>query len=542
MFRRSPAGLGRVALLALAYLTVTTFVGVVHAAGGFAGPERGSVDLRFRVRGPQPPDPRILIVAVDDRTVAAVDRMPPIPRGLYARALDRLHAGGARLIVVDVQFSGAGPSPADDDALVAAITRNGPVVLMAPDFRGPAEGVPAGRSGTAGAVLAAAGVDPDPDGVLRTMMYQQVNLPTIPVRAARMLAGDRRDDGFTANHALIDFRGGPGTFPTVSLIDLLEGDIPPSRIAGSIVLVGVTAPSQKDVFLTAASPVPLSGVEIHANALHTLLHGVPLRPVPPAADLALLLIAAALPLLAAARWPAPRVLITMVPVLAVLLGAVQFAFTRGRVLAPVPALAALLTATAAAVAIDALVERRRRHALEVALRDFVRPADADFFLSYRHDQSSFAAGAIRRELVLRFGEHSVFMDTARLSAGQQWPKQISEAIRGCSVMLVLIGPHWAQARFPDGGRRLDDPGDWVRREVAAGLRQPETVVVPVLLDGAAMPAGELLPDDVAALGTRQAFALSGDRLGPDVDDLVQAVQRVRRAAQPQTTGGGRADR
>jgi hypothetical protein len=303
-----------------------------------------------------------------------------------------------------------------------------------------------------------------------------------------------------------------------------------ARIEGRTVLIGVTAPVQKDVYLTAASRTPLAGVEIQANALQTLLDGVPLRPAPVAVDVLLLLIAAALPLLLGLRLSSIQLLpAALVLLIGALVGS-QLTFDRGWIVAQVPIIAALLLGTAGAIAADTWFERRRRRALEDATQDFVRPGEAAFFISYRRSQSGFAAEALRKELVGRFPERSVFMDRARLVPGQSWPREIQEAIRGCSVMLVLMGPQWADARNPDGTRRLDDPGDWVRREVETALRQPGTVVLPLLTDGAAMPAGSRLPETLADLCRRQSFALDGGHVAENVDSLVEAFQLVRRAA------------
>jgi TIR domain len=132
--------------------------------------------------------------------------------------------------------------------------------------------------------------------------------------------------------------------------------------------------------------------------------------------------------------------------------------------------------------------------LEALLEDFLRPTESAFFVSYRRDQSSFVARSLRSALAARFGDASVFMDVTAISPGQKWPREIQEAILGCRAMLVIIGPYWLAARDPgSGSRRLDDPEDWVRREVEAGLARPEAAVIPVLVDGATMPGDSDLP-------------------------------------------------
>ena len=56
----------------------------------------------------------------------------------------------------------------------------------------------------------------------------------------------------------------------------------------------------------------------------------------------------------------------------------------------------------------------------------------------------------------------------------------------CDVLLAVIGKGWLDLRDPDGGRRLDDPKDFVRIEIASALRLGERVI-PVLVNGADMP-------------------------------------------------------
>ena len=57
---------------------------------------------------------------------------------------------------------------------------------------------------------------------------------------------------------------------------------------------------------------------------------------------------------------------------------------------------------------------------------------------------------------------------------------IESALNACDAVLVVIGKNWASCTGKDGGRRLEDPKDWVRLEVAAALRR-DVLVVPVLV-------------------------------------------------------------
>jgi CHASE2 domain-containing sensor protein len=523
----------RTTVLTLVAIIAALVAVLVYESGGLDGIERGTVDQRFVIRGPRTPGTSIVIVALDSKSLSDLDERYPIDRGLYASLLDKLRAAGPRTIALDVQFQGT-TDPQDDRALVAAVARDGPVVLATHESTTGPLPVPAGQSNAKGAILADAGIDVDPDNVLRRMLYAPIKLPTLAVRDAELLTGKPVGEGnFPDNHAWIDFRGPPGTFPTYSFVDVLNGKVPTSAFAGKAVLVGVTDPIGKDIYVTAASSDPMSGVEIQANALWTILHGFPLKPVPDPINLLLVILLAGLPALLSIRLPLLYSVLAVLGIATLFLIGAQVLFNYGWIVACVAPLLALLLGTIGATAGDSFVERAQRKSLERALGELLPPlAPAAFFISYRRDQSKWPARQIKTELVRKFGETSVFMDTASIPAGEEWPRRIETAIRGCSVMLVLIGPNWLEVK--DGTRRIDDPRDWVRLEIEAGLRRQETVVVPVLLDGAQCPDAAVLPDSIRGLATMQAVALTGDRLEDEVNELVDSIEkgRVRQRSAP----------
>lgn len=178
------------------------------------------------------------------------------------------------------------------------------------------------------------------------------------------------------------------------------------------------------------------------------------------------------------------------------------------------------------VAVEGYMERRRRLYLEKVLQNFYRPDPCAFFLSYRRDQSGSIARALRSALAARIGGKNVFLDEKNIPPGQPFPKEIIQAILGCSVMLVIIGPHWLDARDAESGqRRLDLPGDWVRQEVEEGLRNDKAVIVPVLVDDAHVPGRQELPPGIQALSDRQAFRLAGDDLTQEADALIDRIRQ-----------------
>jgi NB-ARC domain len=95
-------------------------------------------------------------------------------------------------------------------------------------------------------------------------------------------------------------------------------------------------------------------------------------------------------------------------------------------------------------------------------------------------------------------------------------------VRACSVLLVVIGPHWLTLTNGAGQRRIDDPRDWLRREIVEAFAYGRRVV-PVLTDGVNLPVEEELPDDIAGLSRRQYVPLR--RRYTDVD-LAFLVKRI----------------
>jgi CHASE2 domain-containing sensor protein len=496
----------------------------MSSVGALGALDRTTVDARFHIRGPRSPLPGLVIVAVDEKTLADLNVRTPIPRRLYARLLDRLRSAGARLVAIDVQF--AHPSHPDDDrALAEAIARDGPVILATHDAPGGPVPVPAGLPRAPGAVPASIAIEPDADGVVRRMLYAPVRLPTFPIRTAEVLRGRSVGmSGFAANRAWIDFRGPPETFPTVSLSDVLAKDTVNRSLRGKIVLVGVTDPAAKDVFRTSASPDPMPGVELLANALATVLTGLPLRPVEAPLTALLLLALTGIPALVTARWNALRAAVAAVGSVVLLLVLVQLAFDAGRIVPLIWPLVGLALSLLGSAGVDFAIERRRRRSLESRLAEFPADVSPDFFISYRRDQSSWPARILRDELVRRFDATSVFMDFDSIAPGEEWPKQLEDAVRSSSVVLVLIGPYWLHARSSNGTRRIDEPDDWVRREVETALAAPNTTVVPVLHDGAEVPDEELLPPSLKPLVRRNAFTFAADNWSAQIDTLVGSMR------------------
>jgi hypothetical protein len=147
---------------------------------------------------------------------------------------------------------------------------------------------------------------------------------------------------------------------------------------------------------------------------------------------------------------------------------------------------------------------------------------AEIFLSYRRQDSQSATGRLADDLEARFGDERVFRDH-EIAAGDDFVDAIRRSVESATVVLVVVGPHWLAAADPQGRRRLDDPGDFVRLEIELALAAG-VAVVPVLVEGARMPSQAELPSSLAAFARCQAVELADRRWRFDVDTLIASLQ------------------
>jgi hypothetical protein len=162
------------------------------------------------------------------------------------------------------------------------------------------------------------------------------------------------------------------------------------------------------------------------------------------------------------------------------------------------------------------------------------------FISYRHKDTQGEASRLADDLREALSGVQIFRDVETIAPGEDFVAALERALADCSVMLVLIGPIWLEARDAQGGRKIDDPNDWTRLEVATGLNR-NVRVIPVTCRDAQLPATEELPEDIRALRRRQAFQLDNDRWRYDFEQLVEKLaqsegfKRAQRAPAAGTT-------
>jgi len=100
-----------------------------------------------------------------------------------------------------------------------------------------------------------------------------------------------------------------------------------------------------------------------------------------------------------------------------------------------------------------------------------------------------------------------------------------QALSSCAVLIAIIGKQWLTIAGADGRRRLDNPKDYVRLEIATALKR-NIRVVPILVQGTTMPRSQSLPAPLAKLARRNALEISDKRFDYDGNKLIETLAKV----------------
>jgi CHASE2 domain-containing sensor protein len=249
--------------------------------------ELGALDRLFSLRGTINPRTPITIVGIDDDTLKVLGNWP-LPRKLHGQVVEQLSAAGAAVIGLDLIFSEPSAHGSADDEAFAESLRRVRRAVLATVTTVVSEGwytkidanLPIPSLRLAAMAVGAVNLYVDSDAIIRRAplvhFFGSEPFPTFAVELHRVAAMNG-----IVGHAIphqpevrINFVGGPGTFPHLPYHQVLRGQFPFEAVRGRIVLIGTTTPVLRDVFSAPfAKRGEMPGVEIQANALHTLLTG-----------------------------------------------------------------------------------------------------------------------------------------------------------------------------------------------------------------------------------------------------------------------------
>jgi adenylate cyclase len=433
----------RIALFLAVGLGATGLWLVAYGTGVFEDLDLDTVDARFTVRGEQSPPPDLAVVKIDDVTFDELNLQWPFPRSNHGRVISRLKADGAKVIAYDVQFSEPSPDAEQDNALMDAARAAGNVVFATtevgengePNFLGGAEGIEYARTSVGNGNF-----DDDPGGIIRRVPYELDQLKSFAVVAAERATGEPVAP-FSVETRLVDYHGPVGTIPSVSYSRVLSGKFEPGLFKDKIVVVGPWAPSLQDVHPVSFGDDLMPGPEIQANAVATILDGLPLRLAPGWLDLTLILVLGLLPALTGIRLSLRGTLVLAIAAAAAFLVATQLAFNAGLVISFIYPFGALLVSSVGSIGAHYLLAAFERERVRDVFARFVPAAVVDDVLT--RTDGDLRLGGVTMEATVMFTDLRGFTSVAEaLPAAEviqivnHYLDQMTKAIHGHGGTIV----------------------------------------------------------------------------------------------------------
>lgn len=337
-------------------------------------------DLLSSVSAPLPPDAGVLVVGIDEPSLATLGLAPPLPRRLHAELIESLSRAGAAALGVDLLFSAA-QSESDDAALARALQGPLPVVLASADVVVRSSQVahyqqrvlsvfPQARHGVVGMLV-------DGDGVLRTAPLQHDAMWRVLAQAAGRT--------FTAPPAgaLLRHYAPEVPLPYAHYTQALDPtrNLRPDALRGKLLLLGQHTPvGGEDQFVTPAhvlGAATQSGVMLHATALLNGLTGDWIVPAPAGMPMLQAVLAVGLVAFWTRHWRGGHAMILSVGVAALAVVGGATAYVSGIWWSALPTIAALALHLNVGAADSYWRERRRREQLREHFALYVPPAVVD---------------------------------------------------------------------------------------------------------------------------------------------------------------------
>lgn len=223
-----------------------------------------------------PPHPDIVILAIDNKSLQNIGRWP-WSRKTHAQIIDKLSEVDPQTLGIDIIFAESESSEADI-LFAESLKRSDFKIILASQavfFRNsdtqkiilPLQELLDNPNVSSGLV----NFDADIDGKVRSFpKVLNISGEEFLPFSFKIAKGINAQIP-THKKRLIDLVGKSGSFPTYSVIDLLEDKIGKEELEGKIILMGATASDLHDTVLIANRNPVMAGIELNANILDNLL-------------------------------------------------------------------------------------------------------------------------------------------------------------------------------------------------------------------------------------------------------------------------------
>jgi adenylate cyclase len=529
-------------------LVVGLLLSAAYALNVFSTAQVESTDFLFQARPNRPPTATV-IVGIDSGSMRELERYGRFstwPRSLYARVVDNLRAANARVIAFDLLFE----IPTEqDDELARSIAAAGNVITPAiaeePVPGGIAPGRPQQFERFARPVealrLAASAeghvnVSTDADGVVRGIPLitdaddeelSALALTTVAkyLRRPRVLDAAPRD-GAVAGAARqipvdgllrmrVNYLGGPseagrpGAFTIVPFADVLENRFDPSLVADKIVVIGMAARGFGDEHSTpSTSRVRMYGVEVHANAVETILRQTYLSAAGPGATVALVWLAAAIPALLLWRLRPVYAALGVVALLLLYMVASSLAFDQGVILNMVYPPFGLILSFVALALYRVVFEQGEQRLIRRTMARYLSPSVTEHVLK---DPDLLRLGGELRVMSVLFSDIRGFTTLSHAMDAEALVRLLNEYLGEMTAIVFkhdgVLDKYIGDAVMAFWGAPVDQP-DHARRAVATALEMIDRLVelregweergVPQLDIGIGINTGEMVVGNTGA--------------------------------------------
>ena len=143
------------------------------------------------------------------------------------------------------------------------------------------------------------------------------------------------------------------------------------------------------------------------------------------------------------------------------------------------------------------------------------------FISYRRDDTKAIAGRVSDRLAQLLPKRDIFFDVSVIKGGEQFEERIQNSVDKADFVLAFMGSSWLAASSQSTIPRICEENDYVRMEISRALVKNK-LVIPVLVDGTAMPDGALLPEDIRGITKRNGLPLRHETFDSDLDAIMLA--------------------
>lgn len=365
-------------------------------------------DLLASVTAPPYPDTSVVVVGIDEPSLAELGLTPPLPRRLHAKVIAALSQAGADALGMDLLLASP-QSPEDDAALAHALEGRLPVVLASADVEVRSPQVAHYRqrveSVFATARHGSVGMPVDDDGVARAAPAQDDAFWRVLAQAAGRTVAPPPPGALLRHYAP------EVALPYVHYTQALDAarSLPVGALSGRLVLLGQNTPVDGvDQFLTPLHVLGegmQAGVLLHATALINGLASDWVVPAHPLGPVLQAVLAVGLAALLTRRWQGWRASgLSLLLGMGALLGSVV-AYIAGVWWSVLPTLGGLALHLNVGAADSYWRERRRREQLR---QDFARYVPEDVVNELASAGARPVVQGERRVLTLLFADLAGF--------------------------------------------------------------------------------------------------------------------------------------